>query len=173
MITVTLTEAEIRRCTYLAVERWLQKMDSEDKESYAIGRKNKYLEHDLVNSVRANISEWAVARHYALSWNGGFTYPNSEHGRRRYLPDVGVNLEVRTRRTGGEFAFWEYEVNKEGYAVFTEVVDDENFKEVRIVGWLPIEDCGKPEYFDKGNKRFYVPTEALNDPESLFAANLV
>lgn len=173
MITVVLTEAEIRRCTYLAVERWLQKRDSKDKESYAIGRKNKYLEHDLLNDVRANVSEWAVAKHYALGWNGGFTYPNSEHGRRRYLPDVGTNVEVRTRRTGGEFAFWDYEVNKEGYAVFTEVVDDNTFEEIRIVGWLPIEDCGKPEYFDNGNKRFYVPTEALNDPESLFAANLV
>jgi hypothetical protein len=151
----------------LGVERWLAKLDSTDKDSYAMGRKNKYLEHDLVNSVRANISEWAVAQHYALGWNGGITYTNDQHKRRRYLPDVGTNVEVRTRRTGGEFAFWEYEVDKEGFAVFTEVVDDTTFKEVRILGWLPIKDCARPEYWDKDQKRFYVPPTALEDPMSL------
>jgi hypothetical protein len=151
----------------LGVERWLAKQGSTDKESYAMGRKNKYLEHDLVNSVRANISEWAVAQHYALGWNGGITYTNEQHGRRRYLPDVGTNVEVRTRRTGGEFAFWEYEIDKEGFAVFTEIVDDSTFAEVRILGWLPIKRCSLPEYWDKDQKRFYVPATDLEDPMSL------
>jgi hypothetical protein len=170
-LIVTIPESLIRQCAMLGVERWLAKQGSTDKESYAMGRKNKYLEHDLLNSVRANISEWAVAQHYALGWNGGITYTNEQHGRRRYLPDVGTNVEVRTRRTGGEFAFWEYEIDKEGFAVFTEVVDDNTFQEVRILGWLPISRCGLPEYWDKDQKRFYVPLEALEDPMSLPVGN--
>jgi hypothetical protein len=166
-IVVNISDSLIRQCSVLGVERWLAKKDSQDKESYALGRKNKYLEHDLVNAIRANISEWAVAQHYALGWNGGITYPNNEHGRRRYLPDVGTNVEVRTRRTGGAFAFWDYEIDKQGYAVFTEVVNDETFDQVRIVGWLPIEECGKSEYWDKNYKRYYIPEDTLNDPNTL------
>lgn len=168
-VIVDISESLIRQCSVLGVERWLAKKGSKDKDSYALGRKNKYLEHDLLNSIRANISEWAVAQYYALGWNGGITYPNSEHGRRRYIADVGVNVEVRTRRTGGAFAFWEYETQKEGYAVFTEVVDDETFEQVRIVGWLPIADCSKPEYWNKDFKRFYIPEDTLNDPDTLFS----
>jgi hypothetical protein len=165
-LIVSIPESLIRQCSMLGVERWLAKKGSTDKESYAMGRKNKYLEHDLLNSVRANISEWAVAQEYALGWNGGITYTNDQHARRRYISDVGTNVEVRTRRTGGEFAFWEYEIAKEGFAVFTEVVDDNTFEEVRILGWLPISRCGLPEYWDKDQKRFYVPLEALEDPMS-------
>jgi len=165
-LIVTIPESLIRQCAMLGVERWLAKQGSTDKESYAMGRKNKYLEHDLVNSVRANISEWAVAQHYALGWNGGITYTNDQHARRRFISDVGTDVEVRTRRTGGEFAFWEYEIEKEGFAVFTEVVDDNTFQEVRILGWLPISRCGLPEYWDKDQKRFYVPPTALEDPMS-------
>ena len=73
-LIVSIPESLIRQCSMLGVERWLAKKGSTDKESYAMGRKNKYLEHDLLNSVRANISEWAVAQEYALGWNGGITY---------------------------------------------------------------------------------------------------
>lgn len=166
-VVVTLSERMRRQCAILGVERWVAKKDSTDKDSYAEGRKNGYLEHDLLNDVRANISEWAVAQHYAQAWNGGVTYDNEQHGRRRYLPDVGTNLEVRTRRTGGEFGFWAYETEKEGYAVFTEVVNDITFEQVRILGWLPITECANPEWWDKDNKRFYVPLSALNDPRTL------
>lgn len=171
MVTVSLDDLVIRQCSMLAVERWLMKKNSTDKASYADGRNKKYLEHDLVNSVRANVSEWAVAQYYALPWGGGITYPNSEHRRRRYVADVGANLEVRTRRTGGEFAFWPYETEKEGFAVFTEVVDDITFEEVRILGWLPIEECSKPEWFDKDLGRYYIPPTALRDPETLLLGN--
>jgi hypothetical protein len=168
-VIVTIPELLIRQCAMLGVERWLQKKSSEDKESYADGRKKGYLEHDLLNSVRANISEWAVAQHYGLAWNGGITYTNDQHGKRRYLPDVGTNLEVRTRRTGGEFAFWKYETEKTGFAVFTEIVDDNTFEEVRILGWLPISECSHPDYWAAANRRYYVPASALNDPRDLAA----
>jgi hypothetical protein len=51
--------------------------------------------------------------------------------------------------------------------VFTEVINDETFDQVRIVGWLPIEECGKPEYWDKNYKRYYIPEDTLNDPNTL------
>jgi len=166
-VTVTLTDDEVRRCASLAVERWTAKLESTDKESYAIGRKNGLLEHDLVNAVRANVTEWAVAKYYALPWNGGFTYPNSEHPRRKYLPDVGGNLEVRCRRTQDDFPMWDYDTKKDGIIVATEVVDDSTFQEVRIFGWLVMNECARPEWWYAPMKRYYIPVAEFNDPATL------
>lgn len=169
---VTLSTADVRRCTYLAVERWVEKIGSKDKESYAIGRKNKYLEHDMLNSIRANVSEWAVAKQFGLVWNGGITYDNSDHESRRYLPDVGDTtfpVEVRTRRTGGEFGFWKYDLDKKGRVVFTEVLDDNTFLEVKLIGWLPIEECGVPEWWDEGMGRYYVPESEMRSMDTFEA----
>lgn len=169
-VTVTLSKDEVRRCSQLALERWLEKLDSKDKPSYATGSQQGYLEHDLLADMRANFAEWAVAKYYGLSWNGGFTYPNSEHNTRKEIADVGANIEVRNRRKGDGTPVWDYDLVKGQILVACEVPDIKKPTEVTILGWLPMDECGNPnwKFIDQYNKvRYYVPSSELNDPETL------
>ncbi len=65
---VRLSRDEVRVCTMLATERWLAKYGSVDRPNYAEGKKNGYLEHELLANVRANVSEWAVASLTDTAW---------------------------------------------------------------------------------------------------------
>jgi hypothetical protein len=46
-IIVPLTQAEVRVCTLLAVERWLTKFGSEDRPNYAAGKRFGKLEPEI------------------------------------------------------------------------------------------------------------------------------
>jgi hypothetical protein len=168
-ITVPLSKDEVRRCSQLALERWVEKLDSKDKPTYAVGAEAGYLEHDLLADIRANLAEWAVAKHYGLSWNGGFTYPNTEHNRRKVIADVGVNIEVRNRRKGDGTPVWDYDLVKGQTLVACEVPDIKKPREVIILGWLPMDECGNDEwkFVQNGKTRYYVPSDALNHPDTL------
>lgn len=169
-VLVEIAPAEVRRLSQLALERWLEKVDSVDKASYAYGKRKGYLEHDLLASLRANLAEWAVAKHLRLGWNGGFTYPNSEHSRRKHIADVGQNLEVRNRRKGDGTPVWEYDLSKGQILVACEVTDIHNPNEVVILGWLPMDECGNPAWkfvTEDGGVVYYVPSEALRPIDTI------
>jgi hypothetical protein len=70
---------------------------------------------------------------------------------------LGRTLRFGPAVQAEEFAFWEYEIKKDGYAVFTEVVDDNTFEQVRILGWLPIEECGNRDYWYADTQRSLHP----------------
>lgn len=154
---VKLSQSEVRVCTTLGVERWLTKFGSEDRPNYAEGKRNGRLEPELMANIRANVSEWAVAKQYNLSWNVPW-YPNELHGRRKDIPDVG-NFEVRTVRTQNAIPFWEKDA---GRIVFgTKILDEEYFSEVEVYGWFEADKFMNNEFFDPTISGWRVPIDRL------------
>lgn len=154
---VKLSQSEVRVCTSLGVERWLTKFGSEDRPNYAEGKKAGRLEPELMANIRANVSEWAVAKQYNLSWNVPW-YPNELHGRRKDIPDVG-NFEVRTIRTQSAIPFWQKDA---GHIVFgTKILDEEYFSEVEVYGWFEADKFMTNEFFDPAISGWRVPTDRL------------
>ena len=170
VIKVILEEPEIRVATMLAVERWRMKRDSTDKESYAIGKKQGLLEHELLANLRANLSESAVSKYYALPWTTPF-YMNSEHPRRWAHADVGARLEVRTLRTRSEVPIWEKDRQKGNLVVATHVSEFDYGTEVEILGWFdPSEDALDDSWKNidyqtkKWDGSWRIPLDQLRDP---------
>ncbi len=154
---VKLSQSEVRVCTTLGVERWLTKFGSEDRPNYAEGKKAGRLEPELMANIRANVSEWAVAKQYNLSWNVPW-YPNELHGRRKDIPDVG-NFEVRTVRTQNAIPFWQKDA---GRVVFgTKILDEEYFSEVEVYGWFEADKFMNNDYFDPAISGWRVPIDRL------------
>ena len=154
---VKLSQSEVRVCTTLGVERWLTKFGSEDRPNYAEGKRNGRLEPELMANIRANVSEWAVAKQYNLSWNVPW-YPNELHGRRKDIPDVG-NFEVRTVRTQNAIPFWQKDA---GRIVFgTKILDEEYFSEVEVYGWFEADKFMNNEFFDTTISGWRVPIDRL------------
>lgn len=154
---VKLSQSEVRVCTTLGVERWLTKFGSEDRPNYAEGKRNGRLEPELMANIRANVSEWAVAKQYNLSWNVPW-YPNELHGRRKDIPDVG-NFEVRTVRTQNAIPFWQKDT---GRIVFgTKILDEEYFSEVEVYGWFEADKFMNNEFFDPTISGWRVPIDRL------------
>lgn len=154
---VKLSQSEVRVCTTLGVERWLTKFGSEDRPNYAEGKRNGRLEPELLANIRANVSEWAVAKQYNLSWNVPW-YPNELHGRRKDIPDVG-NFEVRTVRTQNAIPFWQKDT---GRIVFgTKILDEEYFSEVEVYGWFEADKFMNNEFFDPTISGWRVPIDRL------------
>ncbi len=154
---VKLSQSEVRVCTTLGVERWLTKFGSEDRPNYAEGKRNGRLEPELMANIRANVSEWAVAKQYNLSWNVPW-YPNELHGRRKDIPDVG-NFEVRTVRTQNAIPFWQKDA---GRIVFgTKILDEEYFSEVEVYGWFEADKFMNNEFFDPTISGWRVPIDRL------------
>ena len=131
-IIVELSQEEVRVCTTLGVERWLTKFGSVDRPNYSEGKKSGRLEPELYANIRANVSEWAVARQYNLPWNVPW-YPNRFHTQRKEIADVG-DFEVRTVRTYGAIPFWTKDAGRIIYG--TKVLDEEYFSTVEIYGWF-------------------------------------
>lgn len=154
---VELTKDEVRVCTSLAVERWLTKFSSEDKPNYAEGKKAGWLEPELLANVRANVSEWAVAKHYDLSWSVPW-YPNELHGRRWNIPDVG-QFEVRTIRTRDAVPFWKKDTGRIIYG--TKILDEEYFSKVRIFDCFRADDFMIDDFYDSQIGGWRVPIEIL------------
>jgi hypothetical protein len=157
-LIVKLTQEEVRVCTLLAVERWLTKFDSVDRPNYAEGKRAGRLEPEINANIRANISEWAVAKHYHLPWSVPW-YPNSLHHQRKNIPDVG-NFEVRTVRTQSAIPFWDKD---RGRSIFgTKVLDDEYFSSVEIFGWFQADLYYKDQYYDQSISGWRVPIGELS-----------
>lgn len=156
-IIIQLSQAEVRVCTLLAVERWLTKFGSEDRPNYAAGKRFGKLEPELMANIRANIAEWAVARQYNLSWNVPW-YPNDLHKARKNISDVG-DFEVRTIRTQPALPFWKKDAGRIIYGA--KVLDAEYFSLVEIYGWFEADKFMSDEFYDKEIDGWRVPVEHL------------
>lgn len=151
---VKLSKDEVRVCTLLAVERWLAKFGSTDRPNYADGKANGKLEPELTANVRANVAEWAVAKHYNINWNVPW-YPNELHGERQEIPDVGLSGEVRTVRTKDSVPVWRKDAKKT--IIGARVLDTEYFSEVEIFGWYPAYEAFKDEWKDTDIDGWRIP----------------
>ena len=157
---VQLSRDEVRVCTLLATERWLAKYGSVDRPNYAEGKKNGYLEHELLANVRANVSEWAVASLTDTAWNVPW-YPNELHPRRAKLPDVGVNFEVRTLRTRDSVPFWNKDEGK--IIVGTKILDEDYYSQVEVYGWCNPAEYATSQYRDETISGWRVPVTELKE----------
>ena len=156
---VSLSKDEVRVCTTLAVERWLTKFDSEDRPNYAEGKRAGRLEFELLANIRANVSEWAVAKQYNLSWNVPW-YPNELHTNRKNISDVG-NFEVRTVRTRPAIPFWHKDAGRIIYG--TKILDEEYFSKVKVYGWFEADKYMSDRYADPEINGWRVPVEEIRN----------
>jgi hypothetical protein len=151
---ITLTESEVRICSTLAVERWLTKFDSTDAPNYAKGKTEGVLEHDLLAGIRANVSEWAAARVFNISWNLPW-YPNELHPARKDIADIGQNSEVRTVRTKSAIPFWKKDLDK--VIVGTKILNDDHFNTVNVYGYFHPSAFAIDEFWDQTIDGWRVP----------------
>jgi len=156
-IVIQLSQAEVRVCALIAVERWLVKFGSEDRPNYAAGKKFGKLEPEINANIRANVAEWAVARHYNLGWNMPW-YPNELHKARKNISDVG-DLEVRTIRTQSAIPFWKKDAGRT--IVGAKVLDDEYYSLVEIYGKFQADDYMNDEFADPSIEGWRVPVDRL------------
>lgn len=154
---INLSQEEVRVCTLLAVERWLTKYGSQDRPNYAKGKAEGRLEHELLANIRANVSEWAVAKAFDLPWNVPW-YPNSLHVQRRHIPDVG-DYEVRTIRTVDSIPFWEKDLKKRIYG--TKIVDQEYYSQVEVYGYFEPDEIFSLAVYDDRIGGWRMPLEHL------------
>ena len=155
---VQLNQDEVRVCSNLAVERWLAKFNSKDKPNYAAGKLAGRLEHELLANVRANVSEWAVAKHYNLSWSVPW-YPNELHPKRKDIGDVGTYHEVRTVRTQTAIPFWDKDSEK--YIFGTKIIDEEYYSQVEVYGSFKANEFMSDNYRDESINGWRVPVEEI------------
>ena len=155
---IQLNKDEVRVCTLLAVERWLAKFGSTDQPNYAQGKADGKLEPEINANIRANVCEWAVAKHYNMSWNVPY-YPNALHKKRHSLPDVGENVEVRSIRTQDSIPFWAKDKGK--IIIGTKCLDTEYYSEVEIFGVAYPEEFIKPEYYDSYINGWRIPVSGF------------
>jgi len=156
---ITLSQEEVRVCTSLAVERWLTKYGSQDQPNYAKGKAEGRLEHELLANIRANVSEWAVAKAYDLPWNVPW-YPNELHTNRKHIADVG-KYEVRTIRTADAIPFWKKDLGRRIYG--TKVLDTEYYSQVQIYGWFEAGENLSESYFDASIGGWRMPLDKLSN----------
>jgi hypothetical protein len=139
----------------LGTERWLTKFGSEDRPNYAKGKEEGRLEHELLANIRANVCEWAVAKHYDVSWNVPW-YPNHLHPRRKALADLSRNIEVRSIRTQDSIPFWSKD--RDNWIFGAKVLDTEYFSEVEVYGHIKASEYMTNEYYDAYISGWRVPT---------------
>lgn len=154
---ITLSKDEVRVCAMLGVERWLAKFDSEDRPNYAKGKDEGRLEHEVLAVIRANVCEWAVAKHFNTSWNVPW-YPNDLHPYRKHIPDIGKNGEVRCIRTKNAIPFWEKD---KGKFIFGAKVLDNNFTKVELFNFFKSDDYMLDIYRDESICGWRVPVDIL------------
>lgn len=157
---ITLGQDEVRVCTMLATERWLTKFNSVDKPNYAAGKVAGLLEHELLASVRANVSEWAVAKAYNQSWNLPW-YPNELHPQRKDIADVGRIGEVRTVRTRDAIPFWKKDFGK--IIIGTKILDEDYYTKVNVYGHINPDVYARDAYWDDAISGWRIPVEEFSE----------
>jgi hypothetical protein len=158
---VTLTQPEVRACADIALNRWMMKWGSIDRDNYA-GDNKKFLEPEIAANVRTIVAEYSVAKLYKQPLVFPF-YPNSEHPYRKHFPDVMPNIEVKSVRTRDAIPVFPKDVEKSGILVGVRVTDRDYYSHVEVYGWLPVEECNKPEWFYEPERSWRVPLDAFND----------
>jgi hypothetical protein len=160
MTLITLTREEVRVCSQIALERWLTKQTSKDRPNYASGKEAGKLEHDLLAGIRANVSEYAVAKHLNVAWSFPW-YPNEDHPKRKDLPDVGTRTEVRTVRTRNEIPVWSKDVEKQAVIVGTKILDPDYFTKVEIYGLIAASAATRNDWWSPEINGWRVPITEL------------
>lgn len=156
---VNLSKDEVQFCTQVATQRWLVKFGSTDRPNYAEGKINGKLEHELIASVRTLVAEWAVAKHFNLTWTFP-VYPNELHNSRSHLPDVGVNGEVRTIRTQNGIPYWKKDTYKVIYGA--KVLDSEYFNQVKLFKPFNARESMLDNYRDESIDGWRMPIELIS-----------
>lgn len=156
---IILSKDEVQFCTQAAVQRWFMKFGSTDRPNYAEGKINGKLEHELLASIRTLVAEWAVAKHFNLTWTFP-VYPNELHSGRSKLPDVGVNGEVRTIRTQSGIPYWSKDANKIIYGA--KVIDQEYFQKVKLFCPFNANESMKDEFKDESIQGWRMPINLID-----------
>jgi hypothetical protein len=133
---VKLSKEEVRACADAALNRWMMKWGSTDRENYQDKSK---LEPEIAANVRTIVAEYAVAKLYKKSFTFPF-YPNEEHGYRKDIAEVGTNIEVKSIRTKDEIPVFPKDIRKGWKLVGVRVLDRDYYSEVEVYGWLPMEE---------------------------------
>lgn len=156
---VTLSKEEVRACADIALNRWMMKWGSVDRENYLDKTK---LEPEIAANVRTIVAEYAVAKLYKKSFTFPF-YPNEEHGYRKDIAEVGTNIEVKTIRTKDEIPVFPKDIREGWLLVGARVLDRDYYSEVEIYGWLPMEEIpahNEWKYAPEGSWR--IPLDQFN-----------
>jgi len=156
---VTLSKEEVRACADAALNRWLMKWGSVDRENYQDKSK---LEPEIAANVRTIVAEYAVAKLYKKSFTFPF-YPNSEHPYRKDIAEVGTNIEVKTIRTKDQIPVFPKDIREGWLLVGARVLDRDYYSEVEIYGWLKMEDIPPHDewkYAPEGSWR--IPQDQFN-----------
>ena len=158
-VIIRLSKDEVANCLAQAEQRFLMKWGSVDRLNYADGKAKGLLEHDLLNSLRSMVGEWAVAKYFNLTWNCS-CYPNALHSARKLMPDVGVDGEVRTIRTQTGIPFWSKDEGKTIYGA--RVLDEVYFSEVELFEPFYADDFMLDEFYDPAIEGWRVPISKLS-----------
>lgn len=160
---VNLSKEEVRACADIALNRWMMKWGSIDRENYA-GDNKRNLEPEIAANVRTIVAEYAVAKLYKKSFTFPF-YPNEEHPYRKDIAEVGTNIEVKTIRTKDEIPVFPKDIREGWILVGARVLDRDYYSEVEVYGWLPMEEIPKhPEWK-------YAPEGSWRIPLDQFRSN--
>ena len=159
--TVMLTLDEVRVCAQIGTERWIVNAKSTNRPNYA-GEHRKALEPELSASVRSIVAEYAVAKLYEVPWVMPW-YPVDEHHFRRHFPDVMPCYEVKTVRTRDCVPVFEKDIAKGGILIATKVTDVDYYQTIEVYGWLDVQDCVHPDWYDDTDTSFRVPVMAFRD----------
>jgi hypothetical protein len=162
-VIVNLSKEEVRACADIALNRWMMKWGSIDRENYA-GDNKRNLEPEIAANVRTIVAEYAVAKLYKKSFTFPF-YPNEEHPYRKDIAEVGTNIEVKTIRTKDEIPVFPKDIREGWILVGARVLDRDYYSEVEVYGWLPMEEIPKhPEWK-------YAPEGSWRIPLDQFRSN--
>jgi len=141
---VTLEPWEYIHAHDIGIKRAVANWNVRDKKSYTNGNNQP----EIIASPVAAISELAVAKALNTYW-GGHIWDNRDHAKYKALPDLAPNIEVRrVREKKNPVAVWKKDTGKGIIVVATYPVPPE-FREVEILGWVPVDIA-----WEKGEQRY-------------------
>ena len=157
---VNLSKEEVRACADAALNRWMMKWGSVDRENYQDKSK---LEPEVAANVRTIVAEYAVAKLYKKAMVFPF-YPNEEHSFRKDFPDVFPNIEVKSIRTRDEVPVFPKDIRDGWILVGARVEDRDYYSEVEVYGWIAMEEIPRHDewlYAPEGSWR--IPLSEFDD----------
>jgi hypothetical protein len=145
---------EYEYASYIGIRRFTANWDKSDASYYDRSR----MEDDRTAQVASAICELAVAKAMNQYWTASI-WDESKHENNKFIPDVGINIEVRRVRTKSGPAVRHKDLNRDLIIVGAIAIAPE-FKEVEVLGWIRAEDgwnIGIQESYGK-----IIPRERLN-----------
>lgn len=137
-----------------AVANW-GKADSLDYQN------SKTMQPERTSEAAAALCEYAVAKYLDLNWSA-HEWSASAHESYRHLADVGQNIEVRRVRSPSGRATVKPKDVKPGFNFVVAYAVPEEFRQVQILGWLPVEEAWEIGTPANHNRRSRSRTVALS-----------